>query len=79
MEEIIKDDDDSLDSNFMEERTLIPNERSLYAQMQLNRREDHEKQFQDEVEYEPTVQVREKYKDYKYMKSFLQHDWNKFD
>jgi len=31
------------------------------------------------VEYEPHIKVREKYKDYKFMKSFVKNEWNKFD
>lgn len=47
--------------------------------MRLIKREENEKQLSDEVEYECFDKVREKYADYKYMKSFIKNDWNKFD
>ncbi len=68
---------DEIDS--IEEKTLIPNQSALKAKMRLNLREEHEKIFEDEVEYETKELVRDKFKDYKYMKSFSMNEWDKYD
>lgn len=47
--------------------------------LQLNKREQHELQFQDEVEFEAQVELRERLKDYRYLGSFNRDVWNKFD
>ena len=47
--------------------------------MKLIKRSDEEKQFEDEVEYEANENVREKFKDFKYMKSFAKNEWNQYD
>lgn len=39
--------------------------------MKLIQRNDDEKLFDDEVEYEADINVRDRFKKYKYMKSFI--------
>ena len=72
-EEIIDEEDSVNELN----QTTIMN--TTMNKTTLNRREDKDKFFEDEVEYEQDVLVRERYRKYKYMKSFIQNEWNKFD
>ena len=78
-EQIDDRDEEELSLDGIDDRTIIPNESSKLQAMRLQRREEDEKQFQDEVEYETNELVREKYSDYKYMKSFYNNQWNKYD
>lgn len=73
-EEII-DEEDSLNGGL--NQTTILN--TTINRTQLNKRDDKDKFFEDEVEYEQNELVRERYRKYKYMKSFTENEWNKFD
>lgn len=76
-EEEIKEEEDDL--VFDPNDNVIKNESKFRKDMKLVKREDDDKQFEDEVEYEPDVKLRERFSKYKYMKSFAKNNWNIYD
>jgi hypothetical protein len=70
-----EDEDLSFDEGNMKEQKMTRRREVL----RLHGRKEDEKEFQDEVEFEAQVQLRDRLKKYRYLNSFNRDVWNKYD
>ena len=68
-------DSDNDESTSMNEENILDN---TFARQKSLARPDHEKEFEDELEYGANVRLSERLIKYKYLNSFVTSLWNKY-
>lgn len=69
-----ENDDDSFDETF----DVVDVPQSKKHQKVLKERASDEKEFEDEVEYNIDIKLRERYRKYRHLTSFIDNEWNKY-
>ncbi len=69
--------EESQDESDISDQEDNDNNKSKKEYILLRRNED-EKDFEDEVEYEKNVKVRERFNKYRHLQSFRTSPWNKY-
>lgn len=69
---------DSDNDSFDDETNHVELPLSSKFDKRIQRRSDEEKEFEDEVEYDAEVSLKQRYKHYRHLASFVKDDWNKF-
>lgn len=70
--------EDNADDSFVDEDDVVEMPISKKHQKVLLERGDEEKEFEDEVEYGPEVHLRDRYRKYRHLTSFIDNEWNKY-
>lgn len=70
--------DESDDESFDEETANMELPKSEKFNKRVKARTDEEKQFEDEVEYDTGISLKQRYKRYRHLGSFAKDEWNKF-
>ena len=74
-EAIVEDNDED---SFDETDDVVELPLSKKHQKTLKERTSEEKEFEDEVENNPDVNLRERYRKYRHLTSFIENEWNKY-
>ena len=76
-DEAVVDDNDDEDS-FVDDEDVLELPASRKHAKVLKERANEEKEFEDEVEYDPQTQLRERFRKFRHLPSFVDNEWNKY-
>lgn len=74
-EAIVEDNDED---SFVDDDDVLELPPTKKQQLYIKERADEHKEFEDEIQCGPDVKLRERFRKYRHLASFIDNEWNKF-